>query len=88
VTFGGLSANLLEAARRRKPPGPLRKVIARCVLVEGLNNKVKLTFKRAHGFRIADAREVALFHALGKLPEPQFTTVCFRQGDVFTLRVR
>jgi transposase len=42
-------------------------------VVEGLNNKVKLTLKRAYGFRTADAREVALFHALGKLPEPQFT---------------
>ena len=42
-------------------------------VVEGLNSKVKLTLKRAYGFRTADAREVALFHALGKLPEPQFT---------------
>jgi transposase len=39
----------------------------------GLNNKVKLTLKRTYGFRIADAREVALFHALGKLPEHKFS---------------
>jgi len=34
---------------------------------------VKLTLKRSYGFRTADAREVALYHALAKLPEPQFT---------------
>ncbi len=42
-------------------------------VVEGLNAKVKLTLKRSYGFRTADAREVALYHALGKLPEPAFT---------------
>jgi len=42
-------------------------------VVEGLNAKVKLTLKRSYGFRTADAREVALYHALAKLPEPQFT---------------
>lgn len=42
-------------------------------VVEGLNAKVKLTLKRSYGFRTEDAREVALFHALGKLPEPEFT---------------
>jgi transposase len=42
-------------------------------VVEGLNAKVKLTLKRSYGFRTANAREVALYHALGKLPEPSFT---------------
>jgi transposase len=42
-------------------------------VVEGLNAKVKLTLKRSYGFRTADARKVALYHALGKLPEPTFT---------------
>ncbi len=42
------------------------------IAVEGLNSKLKLAFKRALSFRTADAREVAFFHALGKLPEPQF----------------
>ena len=41
-------------------------------IVEGLNAKVKLTIRRSYGFRTADAREVALYHALGKLPEPEF----------------
>jgi hypothetical protein len=42
------------------------------VAVEGINSKLKLAFKRAFSFCTADAREVAFFHALGKLPEPQF----------------
>lgn len=42
-------------------------------VVEGLNAKVKLTLKRSYGFRTENAREVALYHALGKLPEPTFT---------------
>ncbi|MEI6703395.1 MAG: transposase [Deltaproteobacteria bacterium] len=42
-------------------------------VVEGLNAKVKLTLKRSYGFRTENAREVALYHALGKLPEPIFT---------------
>ena len=40
-------------------------------VIEGLNNKVKVTFRRSYGFRTDKAREIALFHALGKLPEPQ-----------------
>jgi transposase len=42
-------------------------------IVEGLNNKVKLTFRRSYGFRTDKAREIALYHVLGKLPEPQIT---------------
>ena len=42
-------------------------------IVEGLNNKLKLTLKRSYGFRTDLARKVALFHALGKLPEPNLT---------------
>lgn len=42
-------------------------------IVEGLNNKLKLVLKRSFGFRTALARKVALFHTLGKLPEPQLT---------------
>jgi transposase len=40
-------------------------------VVEGLNNKVKVTFRRSYGFRTDKAREIALFHVLGKLPEPE-----------------
>lgn len=40
-------------------------------IVEGLNNKVKLTIRKAYGFRTFDAAEVALYHALARLPEPR-----------------
>lgn len=39
--------------------------------VEGLNNKLKVTVRRSYGFRTFRATEVALYHALGKLPEPE-----------------
>lgn len=42
-------------------------------IVEGLNNKVKLTFRKSYGFRTDKAREIALYHVLGKLPEPPIT---------------
>jgi transposase len=41
--------------------------------VEGLNNKAKLTFKRAYGFRGYRCLETALYHTLGNLPEPPMT---------------
>jgi transposase len=41
--------------------------------VEGLNNKAKLTMRKAYGFRTAKAIEIALYHQLGDLPEPEFT---------------
>lgn len=42
-------------------------------VVEGFNNKLKLTTRRAYGFRSYRTAEVALYHALGRLPEPNFT---------------
>jgi transposase len=41
--------------------------------VEGLNNKAKLTIRKAYGFRTYEAIEIALYHTLGNLPEPEFT---------------
>jgi transposase len=41
--------------------------------VEGLNNKLKLTTRKAYGFRTFDAVKTALYHTLGSLPEPEFT---------------
>lgn len=41
--------------------------------VEGLNNKLKVTFRRSYGFRTFRATEVALYHAMGRLPEPEGT---------------
>ena len=40
--------------------------------VEGLNNKLKVTVRRAYGYRTLRATEVALYHTLGKLPEPEY----------------
>jgi transposase len=41
--------------------------------VEGLNNKLKLTFRKAYGLKTFKVTEIALYHALGRLPEPEFT---------------
>lgn len=42
-------------------------------IVEGLNTKVKLTVRKSYGFRTFKCTEIALYHALGKLPEPKLT---------------
>ena len=39
-------------------------------IVEGLNNKAKVTTRNAYGFRTYRGAEIALYHTLGKLPEP------------------
>lgn len=41
--------------------------------VEGLNNKAKLTIKKAYGFKNYEVIKVALYHTLGDLPEPKGT---------------
>ena len=41
--------------------------------VEGLNNKLKLTTRKAYGFRTFRALEIALYHTLGDLPKPKVT---------------
>src|SRR5262249_23164140 len=40
-------------------------------IVEGLNNKAKVTMRKSYGFRSPKVLEMALLHALGKLPEPK-----------------
>jgi hypothetical protein len=40
-------------------------------VVEGLNYNVKLTTRKAYGFRTFRAVEVALYHRLGNLPESE-----------------
>ena len=42
-------------------------------IVEGLNNKAKVTMRKAYGFRTFKMLELALYHVLGKLPEPTLT---------------
>jgi len=49
------------------------KKLISAAAAEGLNNKLKVTTRKSYGFRTLKAAEVALYHALGKLPEPEFT---------------
>ena len=42
-------------------------------IVEGLNNKAKVTTRNSYGFRTYRGAEIALYHALGKLPTPPMT---------------
>jgi transposase len=42
-------------------------------VVEGLNNKAKVTMRKSYGFRTFRITELALYHSLGKLPEPELT---------------
>jgi transposase len=41
--------------------------------VEGLNNKIRVVTRRSYGFRTYEAMEMALYHNLGRLPEPEAT---------------
>lgn len=41
--------------------------------VEGLNNKIRVVTRRSYGFRTFKAMELALYHTLGRLPEPEDT---------------
>lgn len=49
-----------------------RKEIS-CGVVEGLNTNVKLALRKARGFKSYEVAETALYHELGRLPEPRFT---------------
>ncbi|TWT56603.1 hypothetical protein CA85_41370 [Allorhodopirellula solitaria] len=40
---------------------------------EGMNNKAKLALRKAYGFKSYEAYGMALYHQLGKLPEPNRT---------------
>jgi transposase len=42
-------------------------------VVEGLNNKIRVVTRRSYGFRTFEAQEIALYHTLGRLPEPEST---------------
>jgi len=39
--------------------------------VEGLNNKIRVVTRRSYGFRTYEAMETAMYHTLGRLPEPE-----------------
>jgi transposase len=42
-------------------------------VIEGLNNKAKVTMRKSYGFRTFRVLELALYHSLAKLPEPELT---------------
>jgi hypothetical protein len=42
-------------------------------VVEGLNNKAKVTMRKSYGFRTYRVLELALYHSPGKLPDPEST---------------
>jgi transposase len=42
-------------------------------VVEGLNNKAKVTMRKAYGFRTFRVLQLALYHSLAKLREPETT---------------
>jgi transposase len=41
--------------------------------VEGMNTKAKLALRKAYGFKSYETFEIALYHQLGRLPEPNQT---------------
>lgn len=40
-------------------------------VIEGLNNKAKVTMRKAYGYRTFKVAELSLYHVLAKLPEPK-----------------
>ena len=42
-------------------------------VIEGLNNQAKVTMRKSYRFRTFRVTELALYHSLGKLPEPELT---------------
>ena len=53
-----------------------KKEFSSCV-VEGLNAKGKVPTRKSYGFRTFKPLEIALYHSLGVLPEPEFTHKLF-----------
>jgi len=40
-------------------------------IIEGLNNKAKVTMRKAYGYRTFRIAKLSLYHVLGRLPEPK-----------------
>ena len=60
-----------ESPRGSRPGGPVSAGV-----VEGLNIKLKVIFRRAYGvetLKATQSAELAQYRTLGKLPEPNFT---------------
>ena len=54
-------------------------------IVEGFNNKAKLTTRKAYGFRSYRCLEIALYHTLGQLPESETPTVLLKTRKFYGL---
>jgi Transposase len=52
-------------------------------IVEGFNNKAKLTIRKSYGFRSNTLREIALYHVVGNLPVPEITHRFVWRGNCF-----
>jgi len=50
-------------------------------VIEGLNNKAKVTLRKAYGYRTIRSAELFLYPVLGKLPEPELAQIFFRRSD-------
>ncbi len=50
-------------------------------VVEGLNNKAKVTMRKSYAFRTFRVLELALYPTLGKLPEPESTNDFLRRTN-------
>ena len=46
-------------------------------VVEGLNNKAKVTMRKAYGYRTFRVLELSFYHSLAKLPEPELAHKVF-----------
>jgi hypothetical protein len=53
-------------------------------VVGGLNNKAKVAMRKSYGFRTFRITELALYHSLGKLPEPEPTHEFFWRVSFFS----
>ena len=84
ITVGAVAATVSRSSRRQTRVGcrlRSRHVAERGVgaqarkqlssgIVESLNNKAKLTTRKSYGFRTFRGTKVALYHARGKLLQP------------------
>ena len=64
---------LLKPASEESRHSIMPADVSRSLTSSGENNKAKVTMRRSYGFRTFRILELALYHSLGKLPEPELT---------------
>jgi len=65
ISCSARTSKAIDAVRARKEPS--------CGGGEGLNTNVERAPGKARGFKSYEVAATALFHELGRLPEPAFT---------------